>query len=100
MILQRTRVWQAPPAAADTEIELGLGRLDGLRAHPRRARACERPPVRTRAIWLGSGSVSPGNGIPDQPIRAYLSRVTSIKRAVALKPADVEQLRALGYMGH
>ncbi len=56
--------------------------------------------ILTRAILLGSGSVSPGNGIPDPPIRAYLSRVTSIRRAVALKPADVERLRALGYMGH
>ncbi len=48
----------------------------------------------------GSWSLSPGNGISDQPIRAYLRRVTSIKRAVELKPAEVERLRALGYMGH
>ena len=48
----------------------------------------------------GSWSVSPGNGIPDQPIRAYLSRVTPIKRAEELEPADVERLRALGYVGH
>ncbi len=63
-------------------------------------RAGDRPPARMRALLLGRWSVSPGNGIPDPPIRAYLSRVTSSRRAVALKPADVERLRALGYMGH